>query len=85
MNLTYRMIMILEVIMKRNPDGSMVDSDQIIERVDYEVTKPAIQFTLRRMVEHGVIEKSGNDTRRGKKRVLYKATMLGREVLKKSS
>lgn len=82
MNLTYRMIMILEVILKRNTDGSMVDLDQIIERVDYEVTKPAIQFTLRRMVEHGVIEKHGSETRRGKNRVIYKATPLGHETLK---
>lgn len=82
MNLTYRMIMILEVILKRNTDGSLVDLDQVIERVDYEVTKPAIQFTLRRMCEHGVIEKHGTDTRRGKKRVCFKATPLGHEVLK---
>ncbi|EGR3221737.1 hypothetical protein DC904_13645 [Vibrio parahaemolyticus] len=82
MDLTYRMIMILEVVLKRNTDGSLVDLDQIIERVDYEVTKPAIQFTLRRMVEHGVIEKFGMEKRRGKSRVIYRGTELGYQALK---
>ena len=82
MDLSYRMIMILEVILKRNEDGTKVDLDQIIERVDYDVTKAAIQFTLRRMCEHGVIEKCGTEVRRGRSRVVYRATKLGYDAIK---
>ncbi|GAL22960.1 hypothetical protein JCM19235_1261 [Vibrio maritimus] len=76
------MMMILEVVLKRNTDGSLVDLDEIIERVDYEVTKPAIQFTIRRMIEHGVIEKAGRDSRRGRARTTFRVTELGYEVVK---
>lgn len=79
--MTYRMIMILEVIIKRNDDGTPKDIDQIIDQVDYEVTKPSIQFTLRSMVKRGLIEKAGEATRRGRKRITYRATEFGSQCL----
>lgn len=47
MLLTMRMFLIIEEVKKRNPDGSLIDLDQLIERVGYDVTKQAIQHTLR--------------------------------------
>lgn len=77
--LTYRMMLILEVVGRRNEDGTAVDLDQIIERVDYDVSKEAIQFTLRSMVEKGVIEKCEAEKRRGRRRVIYQTTESGQE------
>ena len=74
--------MILEVITKRNTDGSLIDLDQLIEEVDYEVTKESIQFTIRRMIDHGVIEKADSEKRRGRRRVLFRTTELGHTTLK---
>lgn len=80
MLLTMRMFLIIEEVKKRNPDGSLLDLDQLIERVDYDVTKQAIQHTLRYMVEKGVVEKAGRESRRGRSRVLYKVTELGYQM-----
>ncbi len=80
MLLTMRMFLIIEEVKKRNADGSLLDLDQLIERVDYDVTKQAIQHTLRYMVEKGVVEKAGRESRRGRSRVLYKVTELGYQM-----
>ena len=80
MILTMRMFLLIEVIKKRNPDGSLVDLDQLIERAGYEVTKQAIQHTLGFMIEKGVIEKAGRECRRGRSRVVYRITKLGYQM-----
>lgn len=80
MIMTMRMFLIIEVIRKRNPDGTLVDLDQIIERVGYKVTKQAIQHTLRCMRQKGVIEKAGRENRGGRSRVLYRMTKLGYQL-----
>lgn len=73
---------IIEIVGRRNKDGSYVDLDQIIERIDYQVSKQAIQFTLRGMIQRGVIEKCGIETRRGRNRILYRTTALGQDYFK---
>ncbi|MGR5421486.1 hypothetical protein [Vibrio sp. PNB22_4_1] len=60
----------------------LVDLDQIIERVDYEVSKQAMQFTIRRMIEnYGVIEKADRSIRRGRSRITFRMTELGYHAL----
>jgi DNA-binding PadR family transcriptional regulator len=82
MILTFRMLLILDVINRRNPDGSLVDLDQIIERVSYAVTKQAIQHTLRTMAEKEVIEKAGRLNRRDRSRMTYRVTKLGFQLIR---
>lgn len=77
MHLTTKQIEVLRVIAKGNPDGSHADLDEILERVSYRPTKQAIQFTIRSLVEHGLIEKHASEKRRGRLRVLIGATTLG--------
>lgn len=74
------MMLILEVIGRRNENGSNVDLDQIIDRVDYDVTKSAIQFTIRNMIEKGFIEKCGFENRRNRRRILFRVTKDGYDV-----
>ena len=79
--LTIRMMMILELVMKRNSDGSLKDLDQLIEEVDYEVTKQAIQHTIRFLIRKNMMVKAGLVKRRGKSRVVYRATELAYKTL----
>jgi len=61
---------------KEHP-GRHMDLDQIIKKVPYEVTKPAIQFSLRSLKEKGLIKKSGYQKRRGASRCLWVITDKG--------
>ena len=85
MLLTFRMLLILDVIYRRNSDGSLVDLDQLIERVSYDVTKQAIQHSLRAMLEKGVIEKAGREKRRDRSRMTYRVTKLGHDLIRAPS
>ncbi len=82
MILTHKQQQVLLAIEAGNPDGSVVDLDQVIERVDYKPTKAAIQFTIRALIGHGLIEKAGADVRRDRQRVLLAPTVLGMHFAK---
>lgn len=78
MHLTTKQIEVLRIIAKGNPDGSHADLDEILARASYKPTKQAIQFTIRSLVEHELIEKHASEKRRGRLRVLIGATELGK-------
>jgi DNA-binding MarR family transcriptional regulator len=78
MHLTTKQIELLRVITAANPDGSACDLDQVIERINYETTKASIQFSIRALIKHGLIEKTGAEKRRDRKRVLISITKEGR-------
>lgn len=80
--LTIRMMMILELVMKRNEDGSLKDLDQLINEVDYDVTKQAIQHTIRFLIQKRMMSKAGTERRRGRRRVVYRATELAYKTLR---
>jgi len=67
----------MRVIIAGNDNGTPTDLDQVIERLKYETTKESVQFSIRALIKHGLIEKLGSDKRRGRRRVLIGATMLG--------
>lgn len=77
MHLTTKQIELLRVIAAANPDGCACDLDQVIERINYETTKASIQFSIRALIKHGLIEKTGAEKRRGRKRVLISVTKEG--------
>lgn len=70
--LTEKQKNLLSVIIKGNVDGTWCDLDQILDKIDYTTTKESIQFSLRFLVQRGLIQKAGIETRRGKNRVLYR-------------
>lgn len=78
MHLTPNQTEVLKVVAAGNDDGSQTDLDEIIERVSYRPSKAAIQFTIRSLIGHGLIEKVGSEKRRDRKRVLIGITDLGR-------
>ena len=80
-SLTPKQVSILTCVCKGNTDGTPMDLNQLIDSVNYKVTKEAIQYSIRRMiVKKDLIRKVGTETRRGKRRVIYSATSLGSEV-----
>lgn len=77
MYLTPKQQELINIIAGANPDGSPTDLDEVIERASYRPSKQSIQFTIRSLVEHGLIEKVGAEKRRGRKRALIGITALG--------
>ena len=77
MHLTEKQLEVIRVIAEANTDGTPADLDEILERVSYKPTKQAIQFSIRALIEHGLIEKVGSENRRGRRRTLIAATLLG--------
>lgn len=78
MHLTVKQIELLRIISAGNPDGSPVDLDEILERASYKPTKESLQFSIRALIGHALIEKKGTEKRRGRRRVLISATDLGK-------
>lgn len=83
MELTTKQLSIMKVIVAGNTDGSVVDLDQILERLDYKTTKESLQFSLRALIAHGLIQKAGRENRRGRSRTLIKPTGMGRGLIQK--
>lgn len=88
--LTRKQFTILDIIVQGNEAGvnpldRFVDLDQVIERIPYEVTKAAIQFSIRSMVEAKFIEKHAKQKRRGANRILFAATEVGLYRMKPES
>lgn len=78
-----KQISIVEVVIAgngKNEYGKFVpcDLDQIIERINYQVGKEAIQFSIRTLIRRGLIEKTGTENRRERRRVLISPTMAGK-------
>ena len=75
--LTAKQKEVLAVIIKSNPDGSLVDLDQILMNIRYYSTKQAMQFIIRALIRKGLIVKKGSENRRARRRVLLAPTIFG--------
>lgn len=70
---------IMNVIIRGNPDGSWVDLDQLLERLSYKPSKASIQFSIRALIDRGLIERKPFEERRGQKRRVLGPTAKGLE------
>jgi hypothetical protein len=77
MYLTEKQFEIIRVVNEGNEDGTQADLDEIIERVSYKPSKASIQFSIRALIEHGLIEKLGIEKRRNRHRAVIGATSMG--------
>src|SRR4051812_5294646 len=77
MKLSAKQTNLLQLIVAGNPEGKLVDLDQLMERAEHKPSKAAIQFSIRTLIAHELIEKAGTEKRRERMRVLFKATELG--------
>lgn len=72
---------VLSVIGDKNPDGSLLDTKQMTECVNYKVSREAITFTVRYMEQKGLVEKAGKEIRRNRARQTFKLTEKGEALL----
>lgn len=85
MRMTTKQIAILNSLIDRNADGSALDLDQLLERLEtthrWVTTKPSLQFSLRCLIEYGLVMKEEREIRRGRKRAVLSVTDLGKKVM----
>lgn len=80
-NLTCVQIELLQVIGNANHDGTLIDMDQLLEKISYKTSKQSMQFSLRALVNKGLIEKKPRTKRRGQSRLIIDLTELGRQTI----
>ena len=80
MQLTPKQTQITDTIIKGNPDGTWVDMDQLLENLPYRTSKSSMQFSIRYLIEKGVLEKRDCELRRGQARRVYAPTALAYEL-----
>ena len=76
MHLTTKQSELLRVIC-----GGPCDLDEILDSVRYDTTKQSLQFSLRALVGHKLINKLGIQKRRGRQRQVIEATLLAMQVM----
>ncbi len=85
MRMTTKQVILMTCLANKNPDGSHLDLDQLLNKLrdDYEwdTTKPSLQFSIRTLVNEGVIQKMPREKRRGRQRAVLALTDLGMRVL----
>jgi DNA-binding MarR family transcriptional regulator len=84
MHLTTKQIELLTTIGRRNPDGEATDLDQLIERLSYKPSKQSIQFSIRALIAHGLIQKDASEKRRGRTRTIISLTKQGEIMIGKA-
>lgn len=71
---------ILFFILEKVKAGYTPDLDELLDSASWVPTKQAFQFTIRQLVEKGMVEKLGTEVRRGRRRVLIGLGEEGRRV-----
>lgn len=80
MNMTTKQRTIMEAILRGNPDGSWMDLDQLITTLPYKTGKDSMHFSIRALVNKGLLEKKPLEFRRGQERRVLAPTGLAYEV-----
>jgi len=81
-NLTTKQIQILQTIRKHwENHHEDIDIDQLLEELPYQTTKASMQFSIRALINKGMILKLHRETRRGRSRRVIKITPFARDML----
>lgn len=85
MRLTDNQLKILRILSDKNPDGSDVDLDQLLDRLameyDWVTTKAALQWSLRQLISLELVERMEKEIRRKRARRILKLSPLGSKVM----
>lgn len=85
MRLTDNQRRILRALSIKNPDGSDIDLDQLLDilavEYDWVTSKAALQWSLRQLIKLEVIERMGTEVRRQRSRRILKISELGLKVM----
>lgn len=71
---TAKQVDVMQCILKGADNGDFIDTDQLLERLSYETSKKSLQFTIRFLVNRGLVEKKPREIRRGRLRAVYALT-----------
>ncbi|MEQ4626812.1 MULTISPECIES: hypothetical protein [Providencia] len=84
MTFTEKQKMIIRVIWIGHERGNPVDMDELLEMLPYKTTKQSMQFSIRALINKGIVVKSGLRTRKDDfyHRISYELTDLGTAVAK---
>lgn len=85
LTMTNKQIAIMQALIRGNPDGSFLDLDELLTALTYETTKQSLQFSIRALVKHGLIEKKGLELRRGHQRRVLAPTPRTFELMSTGS
>lgn len=81
MKMTNRQLQVMTLLCRGNPDGSVLDIDQLLESLvvhyGWVTSKASMHCTLRPMLEEGYVIRDGKEIRRSRSRSLLKPTDLG--------
>lgn len=85
MRMTSKQIILLTCLADKNPDGSFLDLDQLLDKLrdDYrwETTKASLQFSIRTLISEDCVRKLAREKRRNRQRAVLAITELGLQVL----
>lgn len=81
---TAKQVAILRELVKRNPDGSYLDVQELIQRCAPGTTRGAMICSLRHLHMHGLIREDELVTRRGRRVRTYAATQKAVTMIRPS-
>ena len=76
MRFTEKQCQIMMTLLKGNDDGTFLDIDQLLDALPYETTKQSLQFSIRALVKHGMVNKIERQVRRSRNRTVLAPTGL---------
>lgn len=85
LNMTPKQIEIMRCILRGNAEGDFLDLDELVEALPYVTTKQSLQFSIRALVKHGLVEKKEGEIRRQRRRRVLAPTILAYSVMGGSS
>ena len=75
--LTTKQVGIINALKRLNDDGSFLDLDQLLNKLPYRTTKQSLQFSLRALIEHGLVMNHRREVRRERRRRVLSLTTTG--------
>lgn len=79
--LTSKQRHIMLTLQRGSEDGDWMDLDELLVSLPYRTTKQSLQFSIRALIERGMVEKKGLAKRRGRQRRLLGPSALGYDYL----
>lgn len=83
--MTPKQVAILKALVKRNPDGSLLDIYQLIAAAAPGTTRGAMICSIRHLLAHGLMDEADLVVRDRKRRRTYQVTPAGVSLVRPSS
>jgi len=87
MTLSVKQTMLMKVIADGGiePGEEYIDLDQVIDELErrygWKTSKASLQFSVRSMMKRGMLEKMPQERRRGRSRIIFRATDLAKHFV----